>query len=204
MDSLHTSAKVKFFCLLEIGNILCNILSGTRFKTNFSLFLLRLILEASTVMKEQGLWESDWCEFEFWLFHLLVLWLWTSYLNSWNLGFFIYKRETILGIAKSYFKVMCNKLSMSLKQGSLNKGELPSFLLFPEWSSEVTYLNRMSVSSSVNEIILIHRVVVRTKLYSHEVHDYLRNLRFPPFFLPSKALGNAWLYFECVRTSSQP
>lgn len=81
----------KFFCLLDTGDILCSITLGMRLRTKFSLFPLRLILEASIIMKKRVLWESDWCEFEFCLLHLLALWLWASYVSSSNLSFFIYK-----------------------------------------------------------------------------------------------------------------
>lgn len=47
------------FSLLEMGDILCNIPLGTRLRTNFSLFIFGLVLEASIVMEHQGLRESD-------------------------------------------------------------------------------------------------------------------------------------------------
>lgn len=62
----------------------------------------------------------------------------------------------------------------------------------------------VSVSSSVNKVILSNKVVVRTKSVLHAVRDYLRNIRFLPFFLPCKMLGNDRVYLESVRTSSQP
>ena len=79
-----------------IEDILCNIMFRMRLRTDFSFFLLKLLLEASIVMKKQEIWVAGWCECEFWL--LIYFYLCDFKFLKFIEYQFLHKMETILGI----------------------------------------------------------------------------------------------------------